>query len=90
MTRDNALRKARALFNTAAEGSGATDAESATARVLALQLLAAHGMTEADAREVAAKNIPAPAVVVFGGIYGFKFHFDNSATGSTASVTITP
>lgn len=45
---DDVKRKVRGLLATAAEGSGATDPERATARRLADQLLLAHGLTTAD------------------------------------------
>lgn len=46
MTRENALRKVRALLNTAAKGSGATDSERETANRLADQLALAHGLND--------------------------------------------
>ena len=47
MTREDAKRKVRALLNTAAEGSGATEPERATAKRLAIKLIETHRLAEA-------------------------------------------
>lgn len=50
MTREDAARKVRLLRATAAPGSGATEPERDTARRLADQLAAAHGLDQPAAR----------------------------------------
>lgn len=85
MTRDNALRKIKALLNTAAEGSRATDPERATAKALAHQLAARHGFKIVPRGE---KPTPPPprmdpfsegvSIHVNGQPFSFVFKFDQS------------
>jgi len=57
MTRENAMRKIRALVKVAAPNSGATVHEAATAKRMALLLMAAHDLKPDDFRAAAAPSM---------------------------------
>jgi hypothetical protein len=99
MTREDVQRKARALMNTAADGSGATDPERATAARLCNRLLESHGMTEADVPRVAApRRAPAPVhrpfnpfdqVIITVNVGGFRGSFGAGTFVFSDGTTVT-
>lgn len=97
MSMDDVKRKVRSLLTVAAAGSGATDPERETARRLADQLMAKHGLTEAEIPQ-RQSHTPPPAVPraprptdtvvvnVNGQNYAFNFNsFFNSRNGNTTT-----
>lgn len=84
-TMDDVKRRVRSLLCLAAAGSGATEAERETAQRLAQQLMAKHGLTEAEIpeREVARRQAPPPAPVFTGRVV-FVF---NGFGGNTSTTT---
>ena len=84
-------RKVRSLLAVAAEGSGATAPEAATARAMADKLMALHGLTESEIpkREVERRRPPPPptqefvVIVTAQGFGGFSFGgATNTTTGA--------
>ncbi len=88
-------RKVRSLLELAAEGSGATEHERATARAMASKLMAKNDLVEADIpkRETERRMTPPPpSPRSFVSAFDFRevhisvggFRFDNSTSTSTA------